>query len=245
MKALGIDIGGSGIKGAPVDVITGETLTERFRIPTPQPATPQAVAEVVRKVAEHYQWTGPIGCAYPGVVRSGMIESAANVDASWIGTNGPELLGEATECPVTMINDVDAAGIAEMAFGAGAGRTDVVMMLTFGTGIGSAMFVNGVLAPNTEFGHLEFNGMEAEHYAASRVHEELNLSYEEWGVRVGEFLRHLQKLFSPDLFILGGGISKYFSKFAHMLEVPTQVEQATFRNKAGIIGAALVGVPSN
>lgn len=244
MHILGIDIGGSGVKGAPVNVATGEMLTERYRVETPQPATPDAVAAVVRRISEHHHWTGPIGCAYPGVVQDGILHSAANVDASWIGTDGQALFEAATGCPVTLINDADAAGIAEMAHGAGVGRTGVVMLLTFGTGIGSALFAQGQLVPNTELGHLEFRGMEAEDYAAGRVHEDLGLSYEDWGSRVGELLRHLQKLFSPELFILGGGISKYFARFGHMLDVPCEVTPARFRNQAGIIGAAMAGVPT-
>jgi len=244
VNVLGIDIGGSGVKGAPVDVASGEMLTERYRIETPQPATPDAVAEVVRKIAEKHNWTGPIGCAYPGVVQEGMIHSAANVDASWIGTDGQALFEETTGCPVTLINDADAAGIAEMVHGAGVGRTGVVMLLTFGTGIGSALFSQGRLVPNTELGHLEFRGMEAEDYAAGRVHEDRGLSYEEWGERVGELLRHLHVLFSPELFIFGGGISKYFADYGHVLDAPCQVVPARFRNQAGIIGAAMAGMPT-
>ncbi len=239
METLGIDIGGSGIKGAPVDVSSGMLLAERHKILTPQPATPQAVAEVVAEVSRHFGWSGRIGCTFPAVVKRGVVLTAANVDKSWIGTDGQALLAEATGAEVTLLNDADAAGLAEMTHGAGRGRDGVVVVLTFGTGIGSAIFVGGRLLPNSELGHLEFRSMEAEHYAAARVRKAEGLEFEEWGRRVDEVLRHLEALFSPDLFIIGGGVSRKYGKFSAALSVRTEVVPAQLRNDAGIVGAAM------
>ncbi|MDR9450979.1 MAG: ROK family protein [Acidimicrobiia bacterium] len=240
MELLGIDIGGSGIKGATVDLDAGRLTRDRHKIVTPQPATPEAVAEVVVELVEHFAWEGPIGCTVPSVVRQGIVHSAANVDKSWIGVDGVELLGRATGQKVVLLNDADAAGIAEMKFGAGRDRHGVVFMLTFGTGIGSGVFVDGHLVPNTELGHLEFKGMEAEHYAAARVREAEKLTYKNWGMRVNGFLRHHEKVFSPDLFIIGGGVSRKLDRFKPYLLLDTEVVPARLRNEAGIIGAALV-----
>lgn len=242
MELLGIDIGGSGVKGALVDSAKGVMVSDRHRIPTPQPATPDAVAGVVAKIVRNFEWDGPIGCTFPSVVRRGVVETAANVDKSWIGVNGAELFSKATGCPVTLLNDADAAGIAEVRLGAGQGRGGTLIMLTFGTGIGSAIFNDGVLLPNTELGHIEFRGMEAEHYAAGRLHEESGMSYAEWGDRVNEVLRYLAALLSPDLFIVGGGISKNFDRFEDRFDVDVEVVPASMRNRAGIIGAALAAV---
>ena len=239
MEILGIDIGGSGIKGAPVDLDSGRLILDRFKLLTPQPATPEAVAEVVTQLAGHFDWEGPIGCTFPAVVRRGIVHSAANVDKSWIGIDGERLLRKATGQQVILLNDADAAGIAEMRFGAGRDQSGVVFILTFGTGIGSAVFVNGHLHPNTEVGHLEFKGMHAEHYAAARVREAENLSYKKWGTRVNELLEHLEDIFSPDLFIIGGGVSRKMERFSDNLVVATKVVPAQLRNEAGIIGAAL------
>jgi polyphosphate glucokinase len=239
MELLGIDIGGSGIKGAPVDLENGRLSRDRKKILTPRPATPEAVAGVVEQLVEHFEWNGPIGCTFPAVVRSGVTKSAANVDKSWIGVDGERLLSEATGQPVALLNDADAAGIAEMRFGAGRDRRGVVIVLTFGTGIGSAVFVDGHLYPNTEFGHLEFKGMHAEHYAAARVREDERLSYKKWGTRVDEFLEHLEDIMAPDLFIIGGGVSRKIEKFREYLVLDTEVVPAELRNEAGIIGAAL------
>jgi polyphosphate glucokinase len=239
MEILGIDIGGSGIKSAPVDIETGRLTRSRHKILTPQPSTPEAVAGVVVELVEHFQWEGPIGCTLPAVVRRGVVHSAANIDESWIGVDGKRLLRKATGQPVTLLNDADAAGIAEMRFGAGRDRRGVVFILTFGTGIGSGVFVDGHLHPNTELGHLEFKGMHAEHYAAARVREAEKLSYKKWGTRVDEFLEHLEDIFSPDLFIIGGGVSRKMEKFQAYLVLDTEVVPAQLRNEAGIIGAAL------
>ncbi len=240
MELLGVDIGGSGIKGATVDLDAGRLTRDRHKILTPQPATPKAVAKVVVELVEHFAWDGPIGCTFPSVVSQGIVHSAANVDKSWITIDGEQLLGEATGQKVVLMNDADAAGMAEMKFGAGRHRHGVVFMLTFGTGIGSGVFVDGHLFPNTELGHLEFKGMDAEHYAAARVREAEKLTYKKWGMRVNEFLQHLEKVFSPDLFIIGGGVSRKLQRFRDYLTVDTEVVPAQLRNEAGIIGAALV-----
>ena len=240
MEILGIDIGGSGIKGAPVDLESGQLARSRKKILTPQPSTPEAVAAVVVELVTHFDWEGPIGCTLPSVVRHGIVHSAANIDKGWIGVDGEKLLRKATGQNVTLLNDADAAGIAEMRFGAGRDRDGVVFILTFGTGIGSGVFVDGHLHPNTELGHLEFKGMDAEHYAAARVREAEKLSYKKWGTRVNEYLEHLENVFSPDLFIIGGGVSRKLEKFQQYLVVETEVVPAQLRNEAGIVGAALI-----
>jgi polyphosphate glucokinase len=239
MEILGIDIGGSGIKGAPVDLETGQLVRDRLKILTPQPSTPKAVAGVVTQFVEHFGWEGSIGCTLPTVVRHGVVHSAANIDKRWIGVDGERLLRKAAGRPVTLLNDADAAGIAEMRFGAGRDRGGVVFILTFGTGIGSGVFVDGNLHPNTELGHLEFKGMHAEHYAAARVREAEKLTYKKWGTRVNEYLEHLEDIFSPDLFIIGGGVSRKMDKFNEYLVVNTELVPAQLRNEAGIVGAAL------
>lgn len=239
MKILGIDIGGSGIKGAIVDVRKGEFVTERHRIDTPNPATPEAVAQVVAELARHFQYQGPIGCTFPAVVQHGIIFTAANVDQSWINTNGEAIFTETTGYPVHVLNDADAAGVAEMHFGAGRDRKGVVIMLTFGTGIGSAIFIDGHLLPNTEFGHMKIRGKDAEHRASARVRADKELSWKDWAKRVNEFLAQMEFLFSPDLFIIGGGVSKKFDKFAPYLTVRAELQPAQLLNDAGIIGAAM------
>ncbi|MCB0183162.1 MAG: ROK family protein [Caldilineaceae bacterium] len=239
MKILGIDIGGSGIKGAIVDVKKGEFVTERHRIETPTPSTPAAVATVVAQLMDYFDYSGPIGCTFPAVVQHGVIHTAANVDQSWIGVNGETLFREATGQPVHVLNDADAAGVAEMHFGAGRDRKGVVIMLTFGTGIGSAIFVDGTLVPNTEFGHMKIRGKDAEHRAAARIRDEKDLSWKQWSKHVDEFLREMEFLFSPDLFIIGGGVSKKFDKFASHLTVRAELKPAELLNDAGIIGAAM------
>ena len=239
MIALGIDIGGAGIKGAPVDVKSGTLLVERFRIPTPQPATPEVVSEAVAQIARHFKWTDPIGCTFPAIIKDGVAYSAANVDRSWIGTNGQMLFERKTNCHCQLINDADAAGMAEMQFGSGKGRQGVVIMLTFGTGIGSALFVNGQLVPNTELGHLLIRGKDAEKRASDRVRQQKDLSWEEWAARVDEFLARVEFLFSPDLFIFGGGVSKKHERFLHLLNTRAPIVPAQLMNSAGIVGAAL------
>jgi polyphosphate glucokinase len=240
MQALGIDIGGSGIKGAPVDLATGKLAAERKKIATPQPSTPEAVTEVVREVAQSFGWTGVTGATYPGVVTGGITRTAANVDKSWIGTDAASLFGKAIGTDVTLLNDADAAGIAEMKFGAGAGVQGSVLMLTFGTGVGSALFVDGVLVPNTEFGHVEIRGKDAEKRASERGKTDHGWSWKEWTVRVSEYLQHLEGLLSPDLIIVGGGISKESEKWVPLLTgVRAKIVPATLHNDAGIVGAAM------
>lgn len=236
---FGVDVGGSGIKGAPVDAAAGDLSSDRFRIPTPQPSTPAAVAATVAEIVAHFDWRGPLGVALPGVVKRGVVTTAANIDDGWIGTDADALLEDLIGSPVRVLNDADAAGIAEMIFGAGDGEEGLVVLLTFGTGIGSAVFHDGILLPNSEFGHLEFNGMIAEHYAAARLVERDDMEIDPWAKRVAEFLRHLERVITPDLFIFGGGISKRFDDFAHHLEIDTPVKPAQLRNNAGIVGAGL------
>jgi polyphosphate glucokinase len=240
MDVLGIDIGGSGIKGAPVDLAAGRFARDRLRVDTPRPSAPKAVAEVVRTIVEHFDWSGSVGVTFPGVVVGGVARSAANVDKRWIGLDADALFTETTGCPVTVLNDADAAGVAEMTFGAGRGRGGVVLMLTFGTGIGSALFVDGTLVPNTELGHLELGGKEAEHRASGQVREVKGLSWEKWAERVEAYLRHIDALFSPGLIIVGGGVSKKSDRFLPLIDgVTAEVVPAALHNDAGIIGAAM------
>lgn len=239
MDVLGIDIGGSGIKGAPVDIAAGDLTDDRHRIPTPDPSTPAAVAEVVGEIARHFDWRGPIGCTFPAVVQHGVVHTAANVDDSWIGVDAVTLLERATGCPVRVINDADAAGLAEMTLGAGKHRNGVVMMLTLGTGIGTAVFVDGHLLPNTELGHLEIRGKDAEERATDRVRKEKDLSWKKWAKHVDEYLKYLEFYFSPDLFIIGGGVSKKHHKFFHYLSTRADIVPAQLLNEAGIVGAAM------
>jgi polyphosphate glucokinase len=239
MEILGIDIGGTGIKGAPVDIERGIFMDERYRIPTPQPSAPEAVAEVVARISEHFGWTGPVGCTFPAVVKSGVVYTAANVDDAWVGKDAHAIFKRVTGLPVLMLNDADAAGIAEMAFGAGRGRSGVVFVLTLGTGIGSAIFVNGMLMPNTELGHMEIRGKDAEHRAANSIRKQKALSWKKWAARVNEYLHRLEFLFSPDLFIIGGGVSKRHDKFLPLLNVRAEVVPAQLFNDAGIVGAAM------
>jgi polyphosphate glucokinase len=239
MEILGIDIGGSGIKGAPVDTSTGEMLAERVRIPTPDPAKPKDVAGVVAEVARSFDWHGPVGCGFPAVIRSGVALTAANIDPKWIETNAASLFSQAINCPVRVINDADAAGLAEMTFGAGRGRLGTVLLCTIGTGIGTALFTDGKLMPNTELGHLKIRGRDAEHRAADSVRKERRLSWKKWAKRLDEYLLEMEHLFWPDLIILGGGVIKEHEKFLPRLTVKAEVVPAQLLNDAGIIGAAL------
>ncbi|MFE6196476.1 polyphosphate--glucose phosphotransferase [Streptomyces sp. NPDC057838] len=243
MQIFGVDIGGSGIKGAPVDLDVGDLAQERHKVLTPHPATPDGVADGVKQVVDHFGWTGPVGVTFPGVVTDGAtIRTAANVDASWIDTDARALLGERLGgLPVTVVNDADAAGVAEMHFGAGRGRRGTVILLTFGTGIGSALFVDGVLVPNTELGHLELDGHDAEKRASSKAREDHDLSWEHWAEhRVRKYLAHVEMLFSPELFIIGGGVSRKAHKFLpHIEGIKAEIVPAQLQNNAGIVGAAM------
>jgi polyphosphate glucokinase len=239
MEIMGVDIGGSGIKGSPVDTEAGEMLGERFRIPTPEGARPEDVAEVVAEVAAHFDWQGPIGAGFPAVIQRGVARTAANVDKSWIGTNVEELLSKSTGCPVRVLNDADVAGIAEMRFGAGRDQDGLVFIITIGTGLGTALFTDGVLVPNTELGHIEMDCQDAEWQAADSARKRDHLKWREWAVRFDRYLNRIQALFWPDLFILGGGASKKMRKFESILTVDTPVVAAQLRNQAGIVGAAV------
>ncbi|GAA5511476.1 polyphosphate glucokinase [Deinococcus carri] len=238
---LGIDIGGSGIKGAPVDTDTGKLVAERWRIPTPEGAQPDAVKDVVAELVRHFGHEGPVGVTFPGIVQHGKTLSAANVDRGWIGLDADALFTQATGRDVHLINDADAAGLAEARFGAGAGVPGVVLVLTFGTGIGSALIHNGVLVPNTELGHLWLRGdREAEAWASARAREQEDLSWKDWAKRASKYLQHLELLFSPDLFIIGGGISKKADKWQPHIETGrTPLVPAALQNEAGIVGAAM------
>jgi polyphosphate glucokinase len=240
VHVLGIDIGGTGVKAAPVDVTTGELLAERIKLPTPHPATPDAIAGVVRQLVDKFGWTGPAGITFPGVVTDGIVRTAPNLDPAWLSVHARELLGKASGLTVTVLNDADAAGVAEMTFGAGSKQNGTVLLLTLGTGIGSALFYNRVLVPNTEFGHIEIHGMDAEDRASERVREESDLSWGKWAGRVDAVLDKLEALLSPELIVIGGGISKKSDKFLPKLTtLRARVVSATLLNDAGIVGAAL------
>jgi len=242
VEILGIDIGGTGIKGAPVDTVTGELCGERFRLPTPAPATPKAVSAAVAEVAHHFSWHGPIGCGFPAAIRAGQVRTAWHVAKEWIGCQAEKLFQEATGCPVTVLNDADAAGYAEMRFGAGQGRHGVVLIVTLGTGIGTALFVDGRLVPNTELGHIEIRGKDAEKRAAASVRENKDLSWKKWARRVDEYLQRMNSYLWPDLIIVGGGVSEKADKFLPLLTVETEVVAAQLQNEAGIVGAALAAL---
>lgn len=239
MKILGIDVGGSGIKGAIVDLEKGELTTERFRLVTPQPATPDAVIETIAAVVKEFNWAGPVGCGFPAAVRHEIVKTASNIDDSWIGVNAADRIEQVTGCPTHLVNDVDAAGFAEMKFGAGKDEKGTVYIAAFGTGIGTAIFHNNQLVPNTELGHVIMHGMKAEHYCANSIRERDDLSMEEWGGRINEYFNKMEALFWPDLFIVGGGVSKKFDQFSQYLNLETPIVPAASRNHAGIIGAAL------
>jgi len=238
-RILGIDIGGSGVKGAIVHTKKGKLLTKRYRLPTPSPSTPDAVAEVIRKIAVHFDWKGPIGGGFPGVVLNGVVVTAANVDKAWKNTDINKLITDATKCPAHVVNDADAAGMAEMKFGAGAKHKGVVLLITIGTGLGTVMFSGGKLVPNLELGHIILHGDDAEKYASDAARKSQNLSWEEWAGRFDEYLQRLEFLLWPDLIILGGGASKKEDLFLNLLHTRAKVVTAQYLNEAGIVGAAL------
>lgn len=243
MHVFGLDIGGSGVKGAPVDIATGSLLAERYRIPTPQPAAPRALIATAAEVVAYFGWEGPVGCGFPAVIKAGVVKTAANVAPEFIGFDLGSGLREALGCPVSVLNDADAAGLAEMRWGAGRGVDGVVLMITLGTGIGTALFVKGQLVPNTELGHIELRGKDAELRASDRVREQKELSWKEYAKRVDEYLGAMERLFWPDLIIIGGGVSKYADKFIPRLSLSAPVVPAQMQNNAGIAGAALTAVP--
>jgi polyphosphate glucokinase len=238
-KILGIDIGGSGIKGAPVDTKSGKLLDEKHRIPTPEPSSPQLVAKAVKELVKYFKWDGSIGFGFPAVVQNGVVKTAANIDKAWINTDARKLFSEATRLPVWVTNDADAAGLAEVKLGAGEGFKGAIVVLTIGTGIGSSLFINGKLYPNTEFGHVEFRGMDAEAYASDATRKKENLDWATWGKRLNEYLNHIEFLTWPEMIILGGGASKKLDLFKDQLNLKAKVVPAKFLNEAGIIGAAL------
>lgn len=243
MHVFGLDIGGSGIKGAPVDTTTGALLAERFRIPTPQPATPDAMIAMAVEVVKNFDWNGPIGCGFPAVVKAGIVHTAANIDPAWIGFDLQRGLQDALGQRVRVLNDADAAGMAELRYGAGRAVEGVVLMLTLGTGIGTALFVKGQLVPNTELGHIEIRGKDAEKRAADRVRKQKGLSWKEYAARVNEYLDAIERLLWPDLIIIGGGASKEADKFLSRLVTRAPIVPAQLLNNAGIAGAALAAVP--
>jgi polyphosphate glucokinase len=238
-ERLGIDIGGTGIKGAPVDVTSGQLTQERYRLLTPEGAHPANVMQVVREVATHFDVDGPIGITFPGVVLHGVTMTAANVSQHWVGYAADAMFTQQLARPVGMINDADAAGVAEMCFGAGKDRKGVVVMVTLGTGIGSAVFIDGTLVPNTELGHIELDGVDAETRASGSARDQEKLSHKAYGKRLNRYLQHLERLLWPDLIILGGGVSKQGERYLPLLEVRAEVVLAMLRNNAGIVGAAL------
>jgi polyphosphate glucokinase len=243
METLGVDIGGSGIKGAPVDVVKGVLTQERFRIPTPDPSTPDAVSKVVAEIIRHFKWQGPVGCTFPAIVQHGVTHSAANVDQGWMHFAAEPFLRQKTGVPLRLVNDADAAGLAEAAFGAAKDVPGVVMVLTFGTGIGSALLMDGKLVPNLELGHLEIRGKDAEKRASDLTRAQKDLSWAKWAKRVNEFLARLELYFSPDLFVIGGGVSKNYAKFGQYLQAErAKIVPAQLLNEAGIVGAAMAAV---
>ena len=240
MHALGIDIGGTGIKAAPVDVTTGKLLADRQKIDTPHPALPDPVADVVKQLTTAFNWSGPVGITFPGVVADGVTRTAANLDPAWIGLDAAALFGKATGNQVRVLNDADAAGVAEITYGAGKGEQGTVLMLTFGTGIGSALFIKGILVPNTEFGHIEIRGRDAESRASEHAKDLHELSWSKWAEHVDEYLQHIEALLSPDLIILGGGISRQSEKWVPRLTgIRSRIVRAALLNNAGIVGAAM------
>ena len=242
---LGIDVGGSSVKAGVVEVATGQVLGETLSAATPTPSTPARLAEVIAGLAARLpQARGSVGVAFPSVVRQGVICTAANIDHSWLGTNGAAVVGRVLNRPVVFVNDADAAGVAEMRWGAGVGVTGTALMLTFGTGIGSALFANGRLFPNTELGHLELNGMEAEKFTSAHVRTALKLDFPAWIARVNVYLARMQALFWPDVIILGGAVSERYAEYANLLKCDAELRPARFAGQAGVIGAAMASVES-
>jgi len=239
MEILGIDIGGTGIKGAIVNTKKGILLTERYRVLTPNPATPEAISKIIYDFTKHFQWEGPIGCGFPSVVQKNIVKTATNIDKSWVNINLSELISSVTKCKTKVINDADAAGIAEMKFGSGKGNKGVVLIITVGTGIGTAIFVNGKLVPNIELGQIILNKEIAEKYISGKIKKDQNLSWKKWAFRFNEYIEYIEKLIYPDMIIIGGGLSKKSDNFIEYISANAKVEIAKLKNNAGIIGAAL------
>ncbi len=240
MELLGIDIGGTGIKGALVNAETGEMLTERFRIPTPSSRKPDEMAAVIKDIVAHFDYKGPVGCGFPTIIKNGVCMSAGNLHESWVGINVDELLTKETGHEFTVLNDADAAGYASMNYGVGKGKDRLVIMITVGTGLGSGAFFNGKLLPNFELGQIPYKDYKKiEQYAAASAKERDNISYEKWGKRFNKFLKLVETIVAPDLIIVGGGTSKKWKEFNHLITVETEVVKAELMNHAGIIGAAI------
>jgi polyphosphate glucokinase len=238
-RILGIDIGGSGIKGAPVDTKTGKLVELRHRISTPLPATPESVAIVIKHMVDHFNWNGPVGCGFPTVVQNGVVKTAANIDKSWIGCNAQKLFTKTTGLPTLVINDADSAGMAEVKYGAGKKFKGTILLVTVGTGIGSVVFTRGKLLANTEFGHIILNGKDAELYTSDAVRKKEDLDWRMWAKRFNEYLLEMERLLWPELIIIGGGVSKKIDKFKEYLTVKARIVPAKLQNEAGLIGAAL------
>jgi polyphosphate glucokinase len=239
-KVVGIDVGGSSVKAGLVDVDSGNLIGELISAPTPQPSAPAAVMQVIADLIQRLPSApGPVGLAVPSVVTSGKVRTAANIDHAWIGLDGAALAEKVLRRPAVFLNDADAAGVAEMRWGAGRGVNGTAIMLTFGTGIGSALFIQGRLFPNTEFGHMELNGMDAEKWASAHVKTALHLDWAAWSARVNDYLARMHALFWPDVFILGGAVSKDFDQFSSLLRSPAEIRPAHFAGQAGVVGAAL------
>ncbi len=235
---LGFDIGGTGIKAALIDTNKGKLLTEKLRELTPRPSDPKSVAKVMKQLLSRFKYDGPVGCGFPSIIHNGVAKTAANIDKNWINVDLEKLFSQQMGMPFYVANDADVAGLAEVKFGKASSRGTVIV-LTIGTGIGSGMFLDGKLIPNTEMGHLYYQDSVYEHYVSSVARKKENLSWEEWGIRFNAYLKHLEKLFSPDLFVLGGGASKKFQRFAHVFTVDANVVPAQYENDAGVLGAAM------
>ena len=239
MEVLGIDIGATGMKGAIVDIEKGELTTDRFRIETPRPATPQAMVKVVKEIIHHFQWTGPVGCGFPSSIHHSVVHTSSNLNPKWVGVNIDELFEKETGLPFVVVNDADAAGIAEMNFGAGKGKKGLVLTITVGTGLGSGAFFDGKLIPNLELGQLHYKKYDRiEKYASNATRKNQNMSFKKFGRRFNKVLNYVDLILCPDLFIIGGGGSKYFDQYKKYLKLKVPVIPAESRNEAGIIGAA-------
>jgi polyphosphate glucokinase len=244
MEILGIDIGGSGIKGAPVEIQTGEFTQERMRVETPAPSKPRAVAKAVAEIVHHFSWDGPVGVTFPGVVIDGVTHTAANLSGNWQGRQARDLFAEAAGVPVTLLNDADAAGVAEVTYGAGRGQKGSVLLVTLGTGVGTALFVDGTLVPNTELGHIEIRGKDAESRASAFARERNGWGWTKWAGKLDEYLSRVEALLWPSLIIIGGGVSRHAEQFLpHLDHVRAPVVPAELHNAAGIVGAAMAAAP--